>query len=68
MRRTHRTVLSAAVVDSAGILAYEVRVSLPPVAELRAASKTLSLRDVVHKGPAISAGCRGGLVPRAARG
>ena len=53
--------------DGVGLLAYEVRLSLPPVAALEAASNPLSLRDVVDKGPVISAGCGGGLVPRAPR-
>ena len=50
-------------VDGEGMVAYEVHLSLPPVAELRAASGTLSLGDLLNKGPTVFAGCRRGLVP-----
>ncbi|TGD84282.1 ribonuclease T(2) [Mycolicibacterium sp. CH28] len=66
-RAGERVGMQCRQVDGTGVLAYEVRLSLPPVAELQAASKPVSLGDVVDKGPAISAGCGGGLVPRAAR-
>ncbi len=42
---------------------YEVRLSLPPVAELPATPGGLSLREVLAKGPAIPAGCGQGRVP-----
>lgn len=50
-------------VDGAGMIAYEVHLSLPPVADMRAASGPLSLGELLAKGPTIFAGCRRGLVP-----
>ncbi|WP_163802320.1 ribonuclease T2 family protein [Mycolicibacterium anyangense] len=46
-----------------GPVAYEVRLSLPPVADLAAAA-TLSLGAVITQGPTLSGGCRRGSVPR----
>ncbi|WP_082690662.1 hypothetical protein [Mycobacterium sp. M26] len=46
-----------------GPLAYEVRLSLPSVADL-AQVPDVSLRDVIAKGPTLSGGCRRGSVPR----
>lgn len=49
-------------VDGEGTVIYEVHLSLPPVAGLRTAENTLSLGDLLVKGPTISAGCRQGRV------
>lgn len=51
--------------DVAGeeILLYEVHVSLPPVSRFVAPENTVSLGDLLVKGPTISAGCRRGSVP-----
>ncbi len=50
-------------VKGAGVVAYEVHVSLPPVPELKSASGDVLLKDVITKGPPIAAGCRRGSVP-----
>ncbi|MGY4712907.1 ribonuclease T2 family protein [Mycolicibacterium sp. CBM1] len=49
--------------DSVGMVAYEVHVSLPPVAELRSTSKDLAPSQLLGKAPTIFPGCRRGLVP-----
>lgn len=48
--------------DREGLVAYEVRLSFPPVVDLGADGRTVSLRDALGKGPTISAGCRYGRV------
>lgn len=45
------------------IVAYEVRLSLPPVRDLRSPDGTVSLGSLLDRGPTIFAGCRRGLVP-----
>ncbi len=50
-------------VDGEGSVLTDVHLSLPPVAALRAAENTLSLADLLEKGPTISAGCLNGSVP-----
>ena len=50
-------------VKGAGVVAYEVHVSLPPVRQLNPAAGDLLLKDVITKGPPIAAGCRRGSVP-----
>lgn len=47
----------------AGVVAYEVHVSLPPVPDLNPAQGDVSLKDVIIKGPPIAAGCLRGSVP-----
>lgn len=47
-----------------GMVAYEVRLSLPPVVELTSSQKAVSLKEVITKGPPLLAGCRRGAVPR----
>ncbi len=49
--------------DRAGIIAYEVHLSLPPVADLGPAESPLSLRDLLVKGPLLNTKCRAGHVP-----
>lgn len=49
--------------DRAGIIAYEVHLSLPPVADLGPAESPLSLRDLLVKGPLLNTKCRSGHVP-----
>lgn len=46
-----------------GMVAYEVHLSLPPVAELRNASSSLALGDLLGKGPTLLPGCLLGRVP-----
>lgn len=50
-------------VDREGLVVYEVHLSFPPVVQLGHDGGTVSLRDVLVKGPSISAGCRSGRVP-----
>ena len=59
-----RVSLTCRKVDGAGMVAYEVQVSLPPVVDLKSAQPPVSLKDVIAKGPPLSAGCRRGAVPR----
>lgn len=54
-----RVSLSCRQVDGQGSLVYEVRLSLPPVSELRGDSLGMALA----RGPAIPAGCGQGTVP-----
>lgn len=49
--------------DREGLVVYEVRLSLPPVADLGSDKGTVSLREALVKGPTIPAGCRAGRVP-----
>lgn len=42
---------------------YEVRLSLPPVAELQRRSGPVALRDALAAGPAVAPGCGRGVVP-----
>lgn len=58
-----RATLTCRKVDGAGMVAYEVQLSLPPVVDLKSAPTPVSLKDVITKGPALSAGCRRGAVP-----
>ncbi len=55
--------MSCREAEGAGMVAYEVNVSLPPVVDLEAAQGNVSLKDVITKGPTIFAGCRRGIVP-----
>lgn len=55
----NRVSLSCRQVDGQGSLAYEVRLSLPAVAELRGDS----LRQALVEGPQVPAGCGQGRVP-----
>jgi ribonuclease T2 len=50
-------------VGGTGMLAYEVHLSLPPIADLRSASGDMSLGELLNKGPTVFAGCRRGFVP-----
>lgn len=58
-----RVGLVCGAVDGQEALVYQVHLSLPPVAELRAAENTLPLADLLPKGPTVSAGCSDGSVP-----
>lgn len=51
--------------DSAGqgSLAYEVRLSMPPVVDLREGTTTLSLGEALAAGPTVAPGCGQGRVP-----
>lgn len=49
-------------VDGEGLVAYEVRLSFPPIPELGHDGRTVSLREALGKGPTIAAGCRSGRV------
>lgn len=57
-----RVGLTCRDVDGEGTVIFEVRLSLPPVAELRAADDTLSLGELLFKGPTFSTACRQGLL------
>ncbi len=59
-----RATLTCRNVEGAGMVAYEVQLSLPPVVDLKSAQAPVSLKDVITKGPTLSAGCRRGAVPR----
>ena len=59
----NRAALTCRNVDGAGMVAYEVQLSLPPVVDLKSAPTPLSLKDVIAKGPPLSVGCRRGTVP-----
>lgn len=50
-------------VDGQGTVVNDVHLSLPPVADLRAGEATLSLADLLARGPTIPAGCPNGRVP-----
>ncbi len=56
----NRVTLTCRDVDGRGTLVYEVRLSLPAVADLRGEE---SLGDALGRGPAVPAGCGKGLVP-----
>lgn len=58
-----RVGLTCSNVVGLGTVIFEVQVSLPPVVDLRAAGNTLSLADVLAKGPPIREGCRDVRVP-----
>lgn len=58
-----RVGLECRSVDGEGLIVYEVRLSFPPVVDLGADRATVSLRDLLVKGPTVSAGCRYGRVP-----
>ncbi|MCH9708099.1 MAG: ribonuclease T(2) [Actinomycetia bacterium] len=55
-----RVGLTCRDVDGVGTLLFEVRLSLPPVADLRAADDTLSLGDLLAQGPPLSTECSQG--------
>ena len=55
--------LSCRNMTGQGSLAYELHLSLPPVAELRALDGTLSLKDLILKGPPLGPGCLHASVP-----
>lgn len=55
-----RVSLTCRDIDGRGTLVYEVRLSLPAVADLRGEE---SLGDALGRGPAVPAGCGKGLVP-----
>lgn len=57
-----RRVMLSCRPDSGGDIVYEVRLSLPPVVDLRPAPQ-LSLADALAKGPTVSPGCGQGRVP-----
>jgi ribonuclease T2 len=58
-----RVGLSCRNVSGEGSTIYEVQMSLPPVVELNTTENAPSLRDLLLKGPPISAECRHGHVP-----
>jgi len=58
-----RVGLSCRNVTGQGSVVYELHVSLPPVTELRTADATLSLKDLILKGPPLGPGCRHASVP-----
>ncbi len=58
-----RVMITCHDIDGKEIVLYEVHLSLPPVADFGTAENTLSLRDLLAKGPTISAECRRGRVP-----
>ena len=55
-----RVSLTCRNLQGAGMVAYEVQLSLPPVVDLKSA---VSLKDVITKGPPRSTGCQRGVVP-----
>lgn len=50
-------------VTGQGSVAYEMHLSLPAVTELRTPDGTLSLKDLMLKGPPLAPGCRHASVP-----
>ncbi|WP_246540930.1 ribonuclease T2 family protein [Mycobacterium spongiae] len=64
-----RVSLTCRDVDGEQVVIYEVHLSLPPIADFGSAENTententLSLGDLLVKGPTISPGCRRGRVP-----
>jgi ribonuclease T2 len=58
-----RVRLSCRNVTGQGSVVYELHLSLPPVTELRPPDGTLSLKDLMPKGPALGPGCRHASVP-----
>ena len=58
-----RVRLSCRNVTGEGSVVYELHLSLPPVTGLRTPDGTLSLKDLILKGPALGAGCRHASVP-----
>jgi len=58
-----RVRLSCRNVTGQGSVAYELHLSLPPVTELRTPDGTLSLKDLIPKGPPLGPGCRHASVP-----
>jgi ribonuclease T2 len=58
-----RVRLSCRNVTGQGSVAYELHLSLPPVTALRTPDGTLSLKDLILKGPALGPGCRHASVP-----
>jgi ribonuclease T2 len=58
-----RVRLSCRNVTGQGSVVYELHLSLPPVTGLRTPDGTLSLKDLILKGPALGAGCRHASVP-----
>jgi ribonuclease T2 len=58
-----RVRLTCRNVTGEGSVLYEVQVSLPPVTALRGSGNTLSLEDLLHRGPPIASSCLHGSVP-----
>jgi ribonuclease T2 len=58
-----RVRLSCRNVTGQGSVVYELHLSLPPVTELRTPDGTLSLKDLILKGPPLGPGCRHASVP-----
>ncbi len=58
-----RVGLTCRDVDGEGIVVYEVHLSLPAVVQLRHATDTPSLADLLTEGPTIVPECRRGRVP-----
>jgi ribonuclease T2 len=58
-----RVRLSCRNVTGQGSVVYELHLSLPPVTELRTPNGTLSLKDLILKGPPLGPGCRHASVP-----
>jgi ribonuclease T2 len=58
-----RVRLSCRNLTGQGSVAYELHLSLPPVSELRTPDGTLSLKDLILKGPPLSPGCLHASVP-----
>lgn len=58
-----RVSLSCRQAGGAGDIVYEVRLSLPPVVDLRADGKQLGLRDALAKAPTVPPGCGQARVP-----
>jgi ribonuclease T2 len=55
--------LSCRNVTGEGSVVYELHVSLPAVTAIRAPDGTLSLKDLILKGPPLGPGCRNASVP-----
>ena len=58
-----RVRLSCRNMTGQGSLAYELHLSLPPVPDLRGPDGTLSLKDLILKGPPLGPGCLHASVP-----
>lgn len=58
-----RVHLSCRNLTGEGSVVYEMHLSLPPVTDLRSPDGTLSLKDLIVKGPPLGPGCRHASVP-----
>lgn len=58
-----RVRLSCRNVTGEGSVVYELHLSLPPVAQLRTPDGSVSLKDLMAKGPTLAPGCRNASVP-----